>query len=179
MKSAFRCSRFLQWSIFFTWIAQGSIAHALTEPKKLKIDYEKLSGKTVECNLAKQEDRWQALGVVQFLFDEANPPNVISIKMKEILSGTVYDLEYEGDQAVYTQSPKWAPLTETNKEIFFPQWVIMIPKNQYGIRPWKLFPREFRLEPHLDGGRYIQDLPETTLNTENRVEILDCSVKSY
>jgi hypothetical protein len=179
MKSGFRCSKFLQWSFFLTCVAQGSLTQSWAEPRRQPIDYNKLSGKTVECSLAKEEDRWQSLGVIQFYFDESNPPNVKSIKMKEILSGTVYDLEYEADQAVYTQSPKWIPLTETNGEVFFPRWVVMIPKSQHGFRPWKVFPREFHLEPNLDGGRYIQDLPETPINKERRVEILNCILTSY
>jgi len=172
--------------IAFTSIVQANPSYYFDNTKDVKVNYSSVAGKTVECNLAKGNNEWQPLGVVQFFFDEAKPPNVKSIKMKELLlDGPEYDLEYDGNQANYTQSPAWIPLRETNNEVFIPRWIIMIPKNQRGTHPWKSTPHEFHLETDADSGRFVQDYPSKEIRpasppaSENRVEILECTVKSY
>lgn len=168
--------------ITFTSIVQANPSYYFDNTKDLKINYSSLAGKTVECDLARGNTEWQPLGVVQFIFDEAKIPNVKSIKMKELLlDGPEYSLEYEGDQATYTQSPAWIPLRETNNEVFIPRWIIMIPKNRRGTHLWNTSPHEFHLETDAEAGRYVQDYPTTEIrpNTEVRVEILGCTVKSY
>lgn len=179
MKIKFERIGSLHLFIFFTALSQGTALQAASHIDPPKVNASNVAGRAVECHLARRDDQWQSLGVVQILFDESSPPKVSSIKMKEILSGMSLNLEYDGDDATYKQSNKWLPLSELNYQVGLPEWIVMTPKKKTGPSGWLNPIHEFRMKSDPDEGRYIQDLPASPENMRRRVEILDCSLRYF